>query len=192
MAAHDPIPAPCSKAVQSVIVYVVAQVRPGEHSWSHDGVLSPGFVAGHDSGRSVAPAERHRAAASSQVLRMLLKRDDSGWSASRPGMRGQAHSARGGFGKGGDRFVASSENESLLAAVSDIATACCAPQGSGLSAWKTGYRPKLPPRSSRHPRRHPRRRRLLQAGALECRRRGAGGLGVGSVDGVGGARHVRN
>ena len=191
MAAHDPIPAPCSKAVQSVIVYVVAQVRPGEHSWSHDGVLSPGFVAGHDSGRSVAPAERHRAAASSQVLRMLLKRDDSGWSASRPRMRGQRATGHlAGLERGATHWSRRPNAESL--AVSDIATACCAPQGSGLSAWKTGYRPKLPPRSSRHPRRHPRRRRLLQAGALECRRRGAGGLGVGSVDGVGGARHVRN
>ena len=78
MAAHDPIPAPCSKAEQSNWVNMVAQLKApfvdGKHSWSHDGVLSPGFVAGHDSGRSVAPVERHRAAASSQELRMLLKR----------------------------------------------------------------------------------------------------------------------
>ena len=77
MAAHDPIPAPCSKAEQSNWVNMVAQLKApfvdGKHSWSHDGVLSPGFVAGHDSGRSVASAERHRAAASSQELRMLLK-----------------------------------------------------------------------------------------------------------------------
>ena len=78
MAAHDPIPAPCSKAEQSNWVNMFAQLKApfvdGKHSWSHDGVLSPGFVAGHDSGRSVASAERHRAAASSQELRMLLKR----------------------------------------------------------------------------------------------------------------------
>ena len=108
MAAHDPIPAPCSKAEQSNWVNMVAQLKApfadGKHSWSHDGVLSPGFVAGHDSGRSVAPAERHRAAASSQELRMLLM------SGAAPGGGGRG----AGFGKGGDP----------PAAVSHIATTC--------------------------------------------------------------------
>ena len=75
MAAHMPIPAPCSKAVQSNCAYMVAQLNApfvdGKHSWSHDGVLSPGFVAGHDLGRSVAPVERHRTA-SSQGQGMFL------------------------------------------------------------------------------------------------------------------------